>query len=140
MSAPRFRAFRFLHPEIDSGAPGLHIANRKIAMVDDRASVRQAIFLLLSTELGERIMLPRYGCAIHRLAFAPNDDTTAGLAIHYVEHALLEWEPRIELIRVDAGRAPEDATRMDVLLQYRVRATSEVDDMIFPFQMQGGLR
>ena len=41
-------------------------------------------------------MRPGYGCHLFRLAFAPNDDTTAGLAIHYVRQALERWEPRIE--------------------------------------------
>ena len=68
------------------------------------ASVRQAILLLLSTRPGERVMRPTYGCDLHRLVFSPNDDTTAGLAIHYVRQALERWEPRIEVIRLDAGR------------------------------------
>ena len=141
MSAPRFRAIAFHNPDVDAGLPGLVIRpGGRVDMVDDLASVRQAVFLLLSTEPGERIMRPRYGCQIHRLAFAPNDDTTAGLAIHYVTSALLEWEPRVELLRVDASRAPEEADRLDVSLEYRVRSTQEVDRWVYPLRLQGGLR
>ena len=137
MNAPRYRAFRFWHADVDDEAPGLSVgAQGRLQMVDERASVRQAIFLLLSTQPGERVMRPTYGCAIHRLTFAPNDDTTAGLAIHYVEHAVRRWEPRVELLEVDATRDPERATRLDVRLRYRVRATSEVDELFVAFDLQ----
>ena len=56
-------------------------------------AVRQALFLLLSTTPGERLMRPGYGSRLHRLVFAPNDDTTAGLAIHYVRQAIAAGSP-----------------------------------------------
>ncbi len=108
MSAPRFRAWRFLHPDLDVGEEraGLRVAaTGALEMVEQHAAVRQAVLLLLSTMPGERVMRPEYGCELHRLAFSPNDDTTAGLAIHYVRRALERWEPRIQLLQVDAGRS-----------------------------------
>ena len=60
-----------------------------LAMVHGDEAIRQAIMLLLvSTVPGERLMRPDYGSHLHRLLFAPNDQTTAGLAIHYVRQAL----------------------------------------------------
>ena len=73
-------------------------------MVDESGSVRQAILLLISTTPGERVMRPNYGCALGRLVFSPNDDTTAGLATHYVRQALLRWEPRIQILQLEATR------------------------------------
>ena len=67
-------------------------------MVEDDASIRQSLLLLLSTSPGERVMRPDYGCSLRRLVFAPNDDTTAGLAIHYVRQAVERWEPRVEIL------------------------------------------
>ena len=52
-------------------------------------------------------MRPTYGCYLRRLLFAPNDDTTAGLAIHYVRSAIERWEPRIDILALDATRHPE---------------------------------
>ncbi len=56
----------------------------RVATVSGDASVRQSLMLLLATLPGERVMRPDYGCPLHRIVFAPNDATTAGLAIHYV--------------------------------------------------------
>ena len=58
----------------------LDSARGRLAMVEGNAAVRQAIQMLLSTAPGERVMRPGYGCDLQRLVFAPNDDTTAGLA------------------------------------------------------------
>src|SRR5262245_66442213 len=81
----RYRAFQFVHPDFDvvEGHPGLQSSpTGALATVEDEASVRQSILLLLSTAPGERVMRPDYGCDLRRLLFEPNDDTTAGLAIH----------------------------------------------------------
>lgn len=80
------RAIRFVGAGFDPGqGGGLGLtAAGGLAMTDGDETVRQALFLLLSTTPGERLMRPGYGSRLHRLVFAPNDDTTAGLAIHYV--------------------------------------------------------
>ena len=92
-------------------------------MVEDDASVRQAILLLLSTRPGERVMRPDYGCDLHKLVFSPNDDTTAGLAIHYVRQALTHWEPRIQILRLDTRRHDAEPGRLEISLDYRLRTT-----------------
>ncbi|XXF77100.1 GPW/gp25 family protein [Myxococcaceae bacterium GXIMD 01537] len=140
MSAPRYRAWRFLHPDLDFGeAPGLGLApTGAIDMVEEQAAVRQAVLLLLSTRPGERVMRPDYGCDLHRLMFATNDDTTAGLAIHYVRRALERWEPRIQLLNLDAGRHPDDPERLDISLEYRVRSTQRGERLTYAFQLAGG--
>jgi uncharacterized protein len=106
-------------------------------MVEEEDSVRQSILLLLATRRGERVMRPDYGCDLHRLVFSPNDDTTAGLATHYVERALARWEPRIQIVRLDASRAEGDPGRLDIHLQYRVRATLRVEQLTFPVNLGG---
>lgn len=141
MSTARYRAWRFLHPDLDTseGLPGLGLSPRGgIALVDDLASVRQAILLLLSTIPGERAMRPEYGCQLYRLLFSPNDETTAGLAIHYVQQAIDLWEPRIEVLRLDAGQNTENPEQLTISLTYRVQATQQIDATLFSFNLSGG--
>ena len=141
MSAPRYRAWRFLYPEVDATPEfaGLTLSARGgIDMVQDSDSVRQAILLLLSTMPGERVMRPSYGCLLHRLVFSPNDDTTAGLAIYYVQRALERWEPRIDILRLDAERNEENPEQLDIILEYRVRALQRTETLAFTFNLAGG--
>jgi hypothetical protein len=141
MNVPRYRAFQFLHPDLDvpEAFAGLNLSpTGGMAMVEGDDSVRQAIFLLLSTSPGERVMRPAYGCDLRKLLFSPNDDTTAGLAIHYVRQALDRWEPRIEVLRLDAGRNEADPSCLTIELEYRVRATRQADQLSLSVNLAGG--
>lgn len=143
-----YRAWEFVHPDFgrkpgDIGLPteetGLRLsANRAISMVEEDRSVRQAILILLTTRPGERVMRPDYGCMLHTLAFSPNDETTAGLAIHYVRQALERWEPRIRILDLDAARSPEQEEQLNIYLEYRVLATNRIERLIIPISLGSG--
>jgi phage baseplate assembly protein W len=108
-----------------------------IEMVGERESVRQAVLLLLSTRTGERVMRPDYGCDLHKLVFSPNDDTTAGLAMHYVRQAIERWEPRIVIERLDTGRDEAYPERLNILLEYRMSSSNTKDSLMFSVNLTG---
>jgi phage baseplate assembly protein W len=140
MSPGRYSAWRFVHPDFDktTGGTGIRVSTTGgIEMAVDRSAVRQSVLLLLSTRPGERVMRPEYGCDLHRLIFLPNDNTSAGLAIHYVRQALERWEPRIYQIRVNAGRNPDVESRLDIEVQYRVRATQRPERVAYSINLTG---
>lgn len=137
-----YNGYRFLHPDIDAPGrlAGLQVTSGgRIASVAGDEAVRQALLLLLSTMPGERVMRPEYGCELHRLIFAPNDDTTAGLAIHYVRRAIERNEPRVDIVKLDARRNPAQAERLDVALAYRVRATAHQDTLRVSVDLEAGV-
>jgi hypothetical protein len=142
VTAPaRSAAIRFLGAgtPLGSGSIGAGLtvtATGSIATVSGDDSIRQAILLLLTTAPGERLMRPEYGSHLHRLLFAPNDDTTAGLAIHYVRRAVERWEPRVEILDVDATADPHNAARLLIGLRYRVRASLAVEDLEHRLDLQ----
>lgn len=141
VSIPRYKSVAFVHPDFDAatGLPGLRLTpDGRLATVTDAASVRQALLLLLSTRPGERINRPTYGCHLFRLAFAPSDDTTAGLAIHYVARAVEQWEPRITVLSLDASRSPESPEVLEVRLRYRVRSTQLEDQLAIALPVDSG--
>lgn len=122
MNHNRFRAWRFVHPDFDDEQSGLSTdVSGSIAMISEVASVQQSVKLLLTTRPGERVMRPGYGCDLSDLAFAANDDTTAGLAIHYVRQAIRRWEPRVDILEIDAVRDANEPGRLEIVLDYRVK-------------------
>jgi len=133
------RAFRFTGAGRSEGQTGLEVtATGSTSTVEDDESVRQAIILLLSTTPGERLMRPEYGSHLNRLVFGPNDHTAAGLAIHYVRQAIERWEPRVEIVEVDAGADPDRYNQLNILLRYRVRASLAVGSIEYSMQLSGG--
>lgn len=143
MNIGRYRAWRFLHPDLDMPEDwaGLSFSpTGGIEMVGERESVRQAVLLLLSTRTGERVMRPDYGCDLHKLVFSPNDDTTAGLAMHYVRQAIERWEPRIVIERLDAGRDEAYPERLNILLEYRLSSSKTRDSLMVSVNLTGEVR
>jgi uncharacterized protein len=143
MKTAFYRAWRFVHPDFDAeeNLAGIQISSTGgIRMVAEQAAVRQSILLLLTTLPGERVMRPDYGCDLQKLVFSPNDATTHGLAIHYVRRALQRWEPRIDILRLDAEANGKDPERMDIVLEYRVRKTVQGENLIISVPLTGEVR
>ncbi|MFP3907284.1 MAG: GPW/gp25 family protein [Acidimicrobiales bacterium] len=139
MTPRRWTAVRFADPALVgvSGPGGLTLSpTGALDTVSGDDVIRQAILMLLGTPMGERVMRPTYGSLLHRLVFAPNDDTTAGLAIHYVRQALDRWERRIEVLDIDAGSDPDGADRLIVFLRYRVLATQATATIEVPVDLE----
>jgi uncharacterized protein len=65
-------------------------------------SIRQSMWIVLTTSYGERVMRPDFGCGLNDLVFALNNSATAGLAAYQVRNSLQMWEPRIEILDVSA--------------------------------------
>ncbi|OQY55044.1 MAG: hypothetical protein DRR08_07215 [Candidatus Parabeggiatoa sp. nov. 2] len=138
MNNAQYRGLQFIFPESDrpDEHSGLSTSpTGALQMVEDDATVRQAILMLLNTAPGERIMRPDYGCELSKLLFAPNDDTTAGLAIHYVRRALERWEPRIDILSVDATRNKDNPDYLEIILEYRIRSTQNNEQLSFLFNL-----
>ncbi len=55
----------------------------------------------------------------------------------YVEEALGWWEPRIEVTEIDPQPDPEDTSRLLINIKYRVRATNDARNLVYPFYLLG---
>ena len=108
-----------------------------IKMVDESLSIRQSILMILSIVPGERVMRPDYGCELYKLVFSPNDETTAGLAIHYIKKAIARWEQRIEIINIDAGANPKMDEVLDIFISYKIINTQIENQLIYSFNISG---
>jgi hypothetical protein len=95
--------------------------------------VEQAIQIILLTERGERPMLPDFGGGLRRFLFEPNSPATHRAIEKVVRAALIDWEPRIDIDRVEV--TPDDV-QPDLLLihvDYVVRATNSFYNRVYPF-------
>lgn len=96
--------------------------------------VKESIWLILRTDLGERVYRPDFGCRLTELAFAPlNNDTLLRIRI-YVLEALQTWEPRIE---VDEVRTDPDSVngRVDITINYRLKSQIDPYSFVYPFYL-----
>lgn len=105
------------------------------ALTGDEDEIEQAIQIILRTAPGQRVMRPEFGCRIHELVFAPNNEATAGLAVRYISEALGQWEPRIGLDNVEAVIDPVDDSCLLITVDYRVVATHSNRSLVYPFYL-----
>jgi len=108
----------------------------RIAKARYEQRVEESILLILSTAPGERPMLADFGCGIHDLVFAPNDSRTITLAVHAAREALTRYEPRIDLLEVRAENGPEAPNLLLIRVNYRVRATNAIGNLVYPFYIK----
>ena len=106
------------------------------ALVPYEEDIRQSIMIIMGTEPGERIMRPDFGAGLNRFVFEPANTTTMALVQTRVHDALVDWEPRIEVLDV---KVTTDANEKNLLLietTYRVRATNTLHNLVYPFYLQ----
>lgn len=107
----------------------------EIQMAVHEEDVRQSIRLILATSFGERVMRPDFGAGLRAVLFEPLSTTTMSLVQHHVERALVEWEPRIDLLDVSVAADSPPVGRLLITLNYRVRATNAFYNLVYPFYL-----
>ena len=104
-----------------------------IEQVSYEEDIQESIRIILSTAKGERVMRPDFGCGIHDLVFAA---VTAQLVAEIettVRQALRTYEARIDVLRVKVDSAQLDQGRLDVVIDYEIRATNQPGNYVYPF-------
>jgi phage baseplate assembly protein W len=106
-----------------------------IATAQYEESVRQAVWIILGTAKGERVMRPDFGCGIYDLVFEVNSPSTFGKIAQAVREALLLQEPRIDVRNVQVESQGTGETLL-IDIEYQVRATNNVFNLVYPFYLE----
>jgi len=107
-------------------------------MAQYEEDVRQAILVILQTNNGERLMRPTFGAGLNAFAFEPINPTTMAALQTRVENALIDWEPRIDVIAVSVTTSPSAIGTVLIDITYRVRLTNSVGNLVYPFYLGEG--
>ncbi len=96
--------------------------------------VKESIWIILRTGLGERVYRPNFGCRLAELTFAPlNTDTLLRIRL-YVLEALQTWEPRIVVNEVRTDPDPVRG-RVDIIIDYRLKDYPDHYSFVYPFYL-----
>ncbi|MEO8681353.1 MAG: GPW/gp25 family protein [Vicinamibacterales bacterium] len=107
----------------------------RYALYED--DIEQAIQIILLTSRGERVMLPEFGAGLRDFVFEPNTDATRARLEESVRKALVDWEPRLNLERVEVTEG--DAPNLVLIhVDYVVRATNSFYNRVYPFYLLEG--
>jgi phage baseplate assembly protein W len=106
----------------------------KLARYED--SIRQSIWMILSTSPGERLMRPTFGSNLQDLVFRINNAGLAGAAASAVRDALAVWEPRIDVLDVNVFADQANPNLLHIEISYQVRATNSRFNLVYPFYLE----
>lgn len=118
--------------------PEFNNITNQVEMVEDEDDIQDSLRILLSTDPGERIMQPEYGCGLKHLLFENIDESIITLIKHTIDKAILFFEPRIivEEITLDAEKYYEGIILINI--GYLIRTTNNRSNIVFPFYINEG--
>lgn len=112
--------------------------SREVKMLEDEADIKSSLQILLSTRLGERVMVPGYGCNLEDMLFNPLNLTLKTYVIDLIRTAILYHEPRIDVSKIDIVLSDELNGVLLIDIEYTIRATNSRMNMVFPFYKEEG--
>ncbi len=113
--------------------PEFRKENNRVKMLNDEDDIKSSLEILLSTRLGERIMVPDYGCNLDELLFKPLNLTLKTYVIDLIKTAILYHEPRIDVHKISINPNSELEGVLLILIDYTIRTTNSRKNMVFPF-------
>lgn len=112
--------------------------SRSVKMLQDEQDIESSLHILLSTRLGERIMVPDFGCNLDELLFKPLNLTVKTYVIDLIKRAILYHEPRIDVGKIALDPINEIEGELLIRIDYTVRSTNSRKNMVFPFYKTEG--
>lgn len=113
-------------------------STNRIAMSSAEDDIKEAIRIILRTNVGERVMLPEFGTAAGDFVFSDNRAERIAALESSVKEALERWEPRITDIDAQADNAAGSKNVVEINIRYTVRMTNNQFNMVYPFYMMEG--
>ena len=110
----------------------------EVDMLTDAMDIRSSLEILLSTALGERTMLPQYGCNMDELIFESLNSTIKTLMEDKIKSAILYHESRILLEKVELHDENQDEGVILVEVTYTVSTTNTRYNFVFPYYKEEG--
>jgi phage baseplate assembly protein W len=101
--------------------------------------IQQSIWIILSTSLGERVMRPTFGAGAADYVFQSNSSVQQAALANACRNALAKWEPRISVDSVTVTGSPDQDSLVLATVNYRVRTTNELFNMVYPLYLEEGV-
>lgn len=109
----------------------------EVTMLEAEEDIKNSLEVLMATALGERVMVPEYGCNLDKQIFQSIDTTFSTYITEQIRTAITLHEPRVELDSIDYT---DDALngRIDITINFTVVSTNTRYNIVFPFFLEEG--
>lgn len=103
---------------------------KMITAIDD---IEKSLQTIVTTRRGERVMRPKFGCDLGDKVFENLNSTELNDIKKRIEEAILLYEPRIDIEKLELNTDNVLEGKLLILLIYMVRATNTRRNIVFPY-------
>lgn len=114
------------------------LSGGRIQMSEYEKDIREAIRIILRTNRGERLMRVDFGAGLHDFLFESISSETMERLRARVNEALIDWEPRIDVISVTVTVDVSEPNKLLIEMKYNIRATNTQHNLVYPFYLEEG--
>lgn len=109
-----------------------------LVMVSDVEDITESLSILLSTSMGERIMVPSYGSNLQNYIFEPMGQSMLSFIENLIYEAILYHEPRIKLNKVTLDTSNYVEGKLLIGIDFTVSSTNSRYNYVYPFYINEG--
>jgi len=95
----------------------------------NEALIKQSLVQIITTQPGERYMLPEFGCGALNFVFEPDDAVLTAYIQDTVSRSIARWETRVVVNAVKVERNSLFESQIIVTVEYTVKATSQTQNV-----------
>lgn len=123
--------------------PEFDIELASVEMVSNEEDINESLNILLSTEIGERVMQPKYGCDLNANVFVTSNSSVIGFIKDRVKNAILYYEPRIVAEKIEVtsqGSFDIIEGRFTISIEYTIPGINSRFNYVYDFYKNEALK
>lgn len=114
--------------------PQVDPATGRFKMSEGAQSVRESIYLILMTQVTERLTRPGFGTETASYVFMDASLTELTIMRRELTESILRQEPRVSQVNISTDMEAQQGYIM-INIDYVLAATHQRDNLVFPFYM-----
>lgn len=118
--------------------PRFDKSKKQVEMVAGTKDIEESLMILVTTQLGERVMNHDFGAGLEAMLFEPLTTNLKTYMTQVIENAVVRYEPRVDLEEVDLDDAFEYEGKIMITISFKVRSTNARSNVVFPFYKTEG--
>lgn len=113
--------------------PAFSKGGMEVELIAGSEDIHQSLQIILTTQLGERVMQDQFGCDLSTVVFEKVDQGFVNTISSMVSDAILYHETRIRLDKLDISQSEFEQGVVLIRIEYTVLSTNSRFNMVFPF-------
>ncbi len=114
--------------------PQINEATGRFVMSSGAQSVKESLYLILMTQISERVMRPDFGSSLMSYTFVDINQSNVLVITRGIQEQIISQEPRVTEVSVTADTISRPGAVL-FEISYAIRSTNIRENFVFPFYL-----